>query len=165
MSRLGWIIGALAFAAFLAAAVALAFAEWRIVHGAKADDLVHDIEQAEGFRGEPYDDPRGFPTIGYGTKLPLTRVEAGLLLRHRLDIETKCITERWSPWKAASAAVRDALRHAGFVLGCAGLLEFKKALRALANRDYGAARAAFRRSDWYRQDPKRVERVLSGLPE
>ena len=88
-----------------------------------------------------YADPRGFPTIGYGIKLPLTKTEGELLLVHRLEIETRCIAERWPPWRAASRAVQDALRHAGFVLGCTGLLEFTKALQALALSDYrGRAR-------------------------
>ena len=124
-----------------------------------------DIERAEGFRGNEYADPRGFPTIAYGIKLPLTKTEGELLLVHRLEIETRCIAERWPPWRAASRAVQDALRHAGFVLGCTGLLEFTKALHALALSDYGAARAEFRRSDWFRQDPRRVEAVIARLPK
>ena len=51
------------------------------------DAAVPAIKEAEGFRGEPYDDTRGNPTIGYGTKLPLTEAEGELLLRYRLGPE------------------------------------------------------------------------------
>ena len=156
---------ALALALFVAGAVAVWDGEWGAVRHAHGSELVNDIERAEGFRGSEYADPRGFPTIAYGIKLPLTKTEGELLLVHRLEIETRCIAERWPPWRAASRAVQDALRHAGFVLGCTGLLEFTKALHALALSDYGAARAEFRRSDWYRQDPRRVEAVIARLPK
>ena len=44
-----------------------------------SDKLLEHIKLEEGFRGEPYTDTEGYPTIGYGTKLPLTQKEADLL--------------------------------------------------------------------------------------
>ena len=70
----------------------------RVQGEAEADPIdaaVPAIMEAEGFRGEPYDDTTGNPTIGYGTKLPLTEAEGELLLRHRLAAELKCIADGW----------------------------------------------------------------------
>ena len=106
----------------------------------------------EGFRGNPYNDTRGFGTIGYGTKLPITKAEGELLLRHRLNAEVRCIAVGWPPWEGASERVREALSNAVYVLGCKGLLEFKQALGALARGQLEVAAADFRQSKWYREE-------------
>ena len=66
---------------------------------------VEDIKNEEGFKGVVYKCTEGFDTIGYGTKLPLTKEEATLLLEYRLgklkaelrrmkeDLEAKPVTE------------------------------------------------------------------------
>ena len=57
------------------------------------------IKIEEGFRGEVYDDTRGFATIGFGTLLPITENEAEWLLRHRLGlIAVAELAERWPPF-------------------------------------------------------------------
>lgn len=42
--------------------------------------LIEQIKEHEGFREFPYICPTGHPTIGYGTKLPLTGLDWGILL-------------------------------------------------------------------------------------
>ena len=163
---------ALALALFVAGAFAVWDGEWGAVRHAHGSELVNDIKAAEGFRGNPYRDSRGFDTLGYGTRLPITKAEGEILLRHRLDGMTRCVAVRWPPWKAASAAVRDALSNAAYNLGCEGLLGFGNALSALARRDYAAAAQAFRENEegdgpsvWFSEDPRRVEAVIARLPK
>lgn len=158
--RLGWIIGGIAVAVWLATCAAVLLGETRLLHSAKANPAIESIKEAEGFRGMPYRDTHGNLTLGYGTKLPITQAEGEMLLLHRLEIETRCIAGRWPPWETAAKGVRVALQAAAYQLGCAGLLEFKKALSALATGDYAGAAREFRRSDWYRETPSRVERVI-----
>ena len=117
----------------------------------------------EGFRGNQYTDTRGFGTIGYGTKLPISKAEGELLLRHRLNAAIQCIAAGWPPWEGASERVREALSNAGYVLGCKGLLEFKQALGALARGDLELAAADFRASKWYREEPHRVDAIIARL--
>ena len=156
---------ALALALFVAGAFAVWDGEWGAVRHAHGSELVNDIERAEGFRGREYADPRGFPTIATASSCRSPRPRASY-----------CWCTGWKSRPAASPSggrrgerppgpSRTPLRHAGFVLGCTGLLEFTKALHALALSDYAGARAEFRRSDWYRQDPRRVEAVIARLPK
>ena len=155
-------------AAFVAGVLAMIGLVAFNIH-ARADDpleaAVPAIKEAEGFRGEPYTDTTGNPTIGYGTKLPLTEAEGELLLRYRLGPEVACIAHGWSGWDGASAATQAALADAGYALGCAGLLGFDDALAALARGDTAGALAEFRASVWYGEEPGRVERVIKMLRE
>ena len=49
-----------------------------------SERLLMDLERSEGFRGTPYKDDYGHPTIGIGTLLPLSLEEGKLLLAHRM---------------------------------------------------------------------------------
>lgn len=152
--------------AFVAVVLALLGQVAFNIHARGADPLdaaVPAIMEAEGFSGEPYDDTTGNPTIGYGTKLPLTEAEGELLLRHRLGGDLRCFIHGWSPWEGASAATRAALVDAVYALGCGGLLGFDDALAAVARGDTDAAAAEFRASVWYGEEPRRVEQVIKML--
>jgi len=46
--------------------------------------LVENIKDSEGFVDHVYQDSLGIDTLGYGTKMPLDKEEAELLLKHRL---------------------------------------------------------------------------------
>ena len=48
--------------------------------------LIEDIKQEEGFKGTVYKCTEGFDTIGYGTRLPLSKEESELILEYRLKI-------------------------------------------------------------------------------
>ena len=131
-----------------------------LVSQASADDLIQQIEKAEGWRPEPYTDSRGFGTFGFGTKFPITRAEGRMLLVHRLEINTRCFSQQWAGWENALPRVRKALQHAVYVLGCKGLLEFTHALQALKQRRYALAARAFRQSKWFKEESNRVELVI-----
>ena len=141
------IVGMAALAAafmvlFMAVGARLERAQSQASDGQSPTDLTA-LMADEGFRGNPYNDTRGFGTIGYGTKLPITKAEAELLLRHRLNAEVRCIAAGWPPWEGASERVQEALSNAVYVLGCKGLLEFKQALGALARGRARSCRCRF----------------------
>ena len=134
------------------------------------DAAVPAIMAAEGFRGQPYTDTRGNPTIGYGTKLPITLGEGELLLRHRLAGIVDCIKSGWGGWAGAGEAAQRALADAGYALGCPGLLGFHEALAAIERGDFAEAAQQFKTneagdgpSDWYEEEPARVDRVIATL--
>ena len=155
----------LALALFIAGAIAVWDGEWRLVGHAKGDPLIERIEKGEDFRGDRYLDSLGNPTIGWGTKLPITKSEGRLLLTHRLDLATDCVARGWPAWKAASVIVRDVVREMAYVNGCRGALEFDETLAALAERDFKAAAAHLRADKWYEQAPHRVEAIIARLPK
>ena len=135
------------------------------IHARAADPIdsaVPAIKEAEGFRGEPYDDTTGNPTIGYGTKLPLTEAEGELLLRYRLGPgDLRCIAHGWS-----GTVGRRLSGHAGGAGGrglCAGVrrpARLRRRAGGARTGRYGAAAAEFRASIWYGEEPGRVERVI-----
>jgi lysozyme len=113
------------------------------------------IKRFEGFEGWSYDDGVGFETIGYGTRLPITEVEAELLLRHRLvTLYLPAILESVK----VSLTDNQMSALASFVYNV-GVAAFKKStlLKKLNAGDYGAVPAQLRR--WNRAGG----RVLQGL--
>ena len=124
--------------------------------------LIDSIKHHEGFRGMPYDDHLGFPTIGYGTKLPITEHEASLLLRHRLDRMEHELEARREDFRRLPASVQDALLEAAYQLGVPGLLRFAKMWAAIRERDWGRAADEALDSKWHAQTPVRAE-ALAGV--
>lgn len=123
----------------------------------------------EGLRLKPYRCPAGFLTIGVGRNLEtrgITAGEADTLLEHDIDLCLRLLTDRFA-WFADLDGVRQrALVDLCFNLGMPTLLEFTRALAAMAKGDYETAGAEFRRSHWYQQvgvrGPVIVGMVISG---
>lgn len=121
--------------------------------------LIEQIKEDEGFRGEPYDDSLGIPTIGIGTRLPLTEEEAELIMKSRLNqkidhlLSVKPIILRLPQEK------QEALFNMAYQLGVNGLLKFKKMWEALEDFNYELAGIEARDSRWYTQTPNRAEKV------
>ena len=127
-----------------------------------SDKLLEHIKLEEGFRGEPYTDTEGYPTIGYGTKLPLTKKESELLLKYRLNLVVGQIKSTFYDLKAPEE-VWDILFHMGYQLGLNGLLKFKKMIKALYAYDYKTAGLEMRDSLWYNQTRNRAERLAKQM--
>ena len=127
------------------------------------------IREHEGFRGMPYDDSLGKPTIGVGTLLPLTEDEAMLVafcracdayselryaMRSKLGVE---ISHGFPP------DVEKALLEMAFQLGVPRLTGFKKMLAAIRNKEWDKAAAEALDSKWARQTPVRAQHVAEIL--
>ena len=126
--------------------------------------VLASLEAAEGWRGACYDDSRGYGTIAFGTRLPLTKAEGALLLRERARANAEELAKRWPPMKTQPARVRDALVEMAYQLGAGGVLEFRRMLEALERGDRAAAAAEALRSEWARaQTPARAARVAALL--
>lgn len=118
---------------------------------------IDDIKQEEGFKGVVYKCTEGFDTIGYGTKLPLTKEEATLLLEYRLN---KVKSELCSSLYALEAPneVWDILYNMAYQLGVPGLLKFEKFFKALHGKNYNQASIEMLNSRWAKQTPNRAKR-------
>lgn len=124
--------------------------------------LIEHIKEEEGFRGTPYKDTLGYLTIGYGTKLPLSKEEAEVLLVLRLENMKKELKGRI--FKAYSdidlpKQVWDILYHMSYQLGVPKLMNFKKMLRAIVSGNYIKASREMLDSKWALQTPNRAERL------
>lgn len=131
---------------------------------------IDQLKQDEGFRGEPYNDHLGKPTIGFGTLLPLTEAEGELLLQHRWD-ETRSEL-RWR-YKSLYGHGMDtlptlacqALDNMAYQLGVPGVMAFKRMWAAIDRRDFGAAADEMLDSKWHGQTPQRCERLAGWMRE
>ena len=120
--------------------------------------LIEEIKQEEGFSGTVYRCTEGFDTVGYGSRMPITKEEAELLLEHRLkamkaqltgylyDIDIK--DEAW-----------DILFNMAYQLGVKGVLNFKNMIKALKDNDYKEASIQMLDSLWAKQTPNRAKRL------
>lgn len=124
--------------------------------------IIEDLKHDEGFRGNPYTDTEGYLTIGYGTKLPLSRKEAEVLLKMRLDETIEDVNSRLSHLNIRKEAW-DILYNMAYQLGVGGLLKFKKMLKALEKQDYKTAAKEGLDSLWARQTPNRARRLMAKM--
>jgi lysozyme len=123
------------------------------------------IKINEGFKGMPYQDTEGFDTIGYGTKLPITEREAGLILKHRLMQSEKQIDSKWLAYSRMPKDVQEMCLEMVYQMGIGGFMKFKKMIQALEKGDYDKAYDEGVDSKWYSQTPYRALKVLSILKD
>ena len=123
------------------------------------DNLIKSIEKHEGFVGNSYKDHLGFDTIGFGTKLPLTKEESRLILKHRLDKMMQDIKIR-KPWfDRLPSEAKSILSEMAYQMGVGGLMNFKKMWDAILTNDYERAAKEMLDSRWAIQTPKRAKEL------
>lgn len=124
--------------------------------------LVENIKESEGFRGMPYDDTEGYPTIGYGTKLPLSEKEAELLLEHRLDGFKKELHVKL-PHLNIPPEAWDVVYEMAYQLGVPRFMKFQKMITALVGNNYELAADEGMDSLWAKQTPNRAKKLMDRL--
>ena len=126
--------------------------------------LLEDIKAEEGFSAVVYKCTEGFDTIGYGTKMPITKEEAELLLEHRLKAMKAQLTSYLYDLDIKPEAW-DILFNMAYQLGVNGVLKFKKMIEALRSKDYKEASKQGLDSLWAKQTPNRANRLMKRLSE
>ena len=123
------------------------------------DNLIKSIEKHEGFVGNSYKDHLGFDTIGFGTKLPLTKDESRLILEHRLNKMIEDIKVR-KPWFGGlPKEVQSVVSEMAYQMGVGGVMKFKKMWEAMLMKDYEKASLEMLNSRWAVQTPKRAKEL------
>ena len=124
-------------------------------------DLTEDLKRDEGFKGVPYDDTEGQPTIGYGTLLPLTMEEGTILLEHRLRaVIAELHTE--SVYGQLPYSVQRAMGNMAYNLGVPKLKGFKRMWAALYADEFLKAGYEAWNSRWRQQvGRKRSSRIIT----
>lgn len=113
-------------------------------------NLLESIKKSEGFSGMPYKDTQGIPTIGFGTRLPLSKQESEILANMRLTTKKRRLNKALSHLDIANEAW-EILYEMSYQLGVNGLLKFKDMIKALEKQDYKKASVEMLDSLWYRQ--------------
>ena len=126
--------------------------------------LIEDIKQEEGFKGTVYKCTEGFDTIGYGTRLPLSKEESELILEYRLKIIKSQLTGYLYNLDIKQEAW-DILFNMAYQLGVRGVLNFKKMIKALEKQDYKTAAKEGLDSLWHKQTPNRAKRLMDRLSQ
>ena len=121
--------------------------------------IIEEIKKDEGFRGMPYEDTLGIPTIGYGTKLPLEVEEAEMLLKHRLNKKKNEIATKEPFFLKLPLQAQEVILNMSYQLGVNGVLKFKKMWAALKEGDYKKASDEMLDSKWAKQTPNRAKRL------
>ena len=122
--------------------------------------VIESLKQEEGFRGMPYKDTLGILTIGYGTKLPLTKEEAEMLLKHRLEEKILELSEKEPFFLDLPQKAQEVIANMVYQLGVGGVLKFKKMWAALKDKDYQKAADEMLDSKWAKQTPNRAKRLV-----
>ncbi len=119
--------------------------------------LIQDIKKGEGFRGDVYIDTEGYPTVGYGTKLPINEDEAMLLLEHRLKkIMNELNVMKLNKMQFLEDEAMLILYDMAYNLGVPKLMNFKKMWLALEDQNYSLAADEMVDSRWYKQTKSRA---------
>ena len=126
--------------------------------------LIEDIKQEEGFSGTVYKCSEGFDTVGYGSRMPITKEEAELLLEHRLKAMKAQLTSYLYDLDIKPEAW-DILFNLAYQLGVKGVLNFKNMIKALKDNDYKEASIQGLDSLWAKQTPQRANRLMKRMSE
>lgn len=126
-------------------------------------NLIENIKESEGFRGEVYKDTLGFDTIGFGTKLPLSEDEAILILEHRLKAKIKELEQKEPFVNKLPLNKQEILAEMAYQMGVGGVLKFKKMWEALKRFDYKEASKQMLDSSWAKQTPNRAKKLSENM--
>lgn len=120
------------------------------------EQLIRD----EGIELMPYTDSRGYPTFGIGTRLPITVIEAELLMQHRLNILSEELYQQL-PWVEQLDDVRhEALLNMAYNMGVPRLVRNNpKMLEALHQGRWTDAAAEVLDGPWKDQVRARAQRI------
>lgn len=113
--------------------------------------------------GNSYEDSLGIPTIGYGTKLPLTEAEAETILAIRLNQKISHLLDAKPIVLRLPQDKQEVLFEMAYQLGVNGLLNFKMMWLALESFDYKVAAAEMLDSKWHTQTPNRAEKLAKQM--
>lgn len=122
--------------------------------------LIDNIKKSEGFSGTVYKDTLGFLTIGFGTKLPISKEEGELLLKYRLQLMIQELNVAKSETLNKLSVERlDVICEMAYQMGVPGLLRFKNMWIALEKGDYLEASIQMLDSRWAKQTPRRAKKL------
>ena len=130
------------------------------------------IKQNEGYKNKVYRDQLGNPTIGYGhLVLPTekyclekkySRKFLFKVFQNDLEKSIFCFKKYYST-KKFPTMVQEVLIEMIFQLGIHGVLKFKKANKYLEKKLYYLAALEMMNSRWYKQTPKRIDKLITIL--
>ena len=134
--------------------------------GYNTGGLVDQIKQHEGFRDSIYLDTQGYPTVGYGHKLPASYAnqvgqspfsnnELDQFLQQDIETARGAASRNFNNWNTLPMGVQDALVNQAYQLGGAGQAGFTSMIDAVQSGDWNRAAQEALNSRWNQQTPTR----------
>lgn len=123
--------------------------------------LLEQLQRHEGLRLKAYRDSLGKLTIGYGRNLDdrgITDEEAGFMLDNDIDLVVAEL-ERMPLYLGLDPVRQVVLANMAFNMGMPTLLEFRRMLGALGERDWDRAADEMMDSKWARQVGSRADEL------
>ena len=125
-----------------------------------------ELIDEEGLSLKCYTDSEGYPTIGVGhlLKTPcddITLEYAGKLLAEDIKIAKTELRGKLPVYAELDPVRQYVLLSMCFNLGITKLLQFKKMITALENKNYALAAQEMQDSKWYRQTKRRGVKLCS----
>jgi lysozyme len=125
--------------------------------------LIDSIKHHEGYVGTVYKDTLGFDTIGFGTKIPLSKSESEMILEHRLSNMIEELKLKEPFFKELPDEAKDVISEMAYQMGVNGVLNFKKMWSALKDGNYEEAGAQMLNSVWRTQTKTRAENLAQRM--
>lgn len=120
---------------------------------------LEELKKEEGFSGKVYKCPAGKNTIGFGRNLDdvgITKEEAEFLLKNDIMKCDKELSELIPFYNKLNPARQYVILSMCFNLGFAGLLKFKKMLKAIQEENFTKASTEMLDSKWAMQVKNRA---------
>jgi len=123
--------------------------------------IIEQLELHEGIRLKPYEDTVGKLTIGIGRNLDdvgLSKAEAYYLAQNDIRRRINRL-EKFEWYRNLDEVRKKVIIDMAFNLGMAGMLSFKKMIKAIKLNDFPTAAAEMLNSKWARQVKGRAKRL------
>ena len=120
--------------------------------------LVDRILENEGFKAKPYQCSEGVWTIGHGITY-LTEEESKRIVADRIAEKHLGLGGTLDWYNDLPPEVQGVILEMTFQMGTSGMLQFRKMVEAMKDKDWKRASLEMKDSKWYRQTPNRCERL------
>ena len=120
--------------------------------------LVERILENEGFKSKPYQCTEGVWTIGHGITY-LTEEESKRIVADRIAEKHLGLGGTLDWYNDLPPEVQGVILEMTFQMGTSGMLQFRKMIEAMKDKDWKRASLEMKDSKWYRQTPNRCERL------
>jgi lysozyme len=137
------------------------------------DNILDQLARDEGYRPNPYDDSRGFRTVGIGHNLdanPLPAETYPMSLERAKQVCSDDVARIWGklqadlPWvKSLPDVIAGVLTNMSFNMGAKGLEAFHHMLADIQAGNYEQAAVAGEQSAWHAEVGDRAKRLMQQL--
>ena len=126
--------------------------------------LIERIAKNEGFRSKVYKCSEGVDTFGHGLTY-ITEEESLHIVAGRVPKKHLKLLDKLDWYKDLPPMVQGVIIEMTYQLGTNGMLQFKKMIANMKNKEFQLAATEMLDSRWHKQTPARSERLADIVRE